>query len=184
MMTSTAHPLSAYPVLGIVGWSGSGKTTLLEALLPLLGQAGLKVNVIKHSHHDLTLEPAGKDSARFRTAGAQEVMVCSPYRWAITHELRGHAEPALVEQLERLAPADLTLVEGFKHDAHPKLEVWRPENGKPMLAPEDDTILAVACNINLSQQPGFTRIWLDLDQPQTVADWILNWLQHRTLQTK
>ncbi|WP_018151843.1 molybdopterin-guanine dinucleotide biosynthesis protein B [Leeia oryzae] len=183
-MSMPRNPLADYPVLGIVGWSGSGKTTLLEALLPLLGQAGLKVNVIKHSHHDLTLEPAGKDSARFRTAGAQEVMVCSPYRWAITHELRGQEEPTLAEQLARLAPADLILVEGFKHDAHPKLEVWRPENEKPMLASGDASILAVASNINLAAQPGLSQTWLDLDQPQIVADWILNWLQQRTSQIK
>jgi energy-coupling factor transporter ATP-binding protein EcfA2 len=86
------------PVFGIAGRSGSGKTTLIEAMLPLLGARGLKVSVIKHSHHDFEMEPPGKDSARFRQAGAQEVMVASPFRYAIVRELRGAPEPSLAEQ--------------------------------------------------------------------------------------
>ncbi|WP_373824800.1 molybdopterin-guanine dinucleotide biosynthesis protein B, partial [Achromobacter insuavis] len=105
------------PVFGIAGRSGSGKTTLIEAMLPLLGARGLKVSVIKHSHHDFEMEPPGKDSARFRQAGAQEVMVASPFRYAIVHELRGAPEPSLAEQVARLAPADVVLVEGFKQAA-------------------------------------------------------------------
>ena len=97
-------------VLGIAGWSGSGKTTLLEYLLPQLIAQGLRVNVIKHSHHDLVLEPAHKDSARLRAAGAAEVLLASPYRYALIHELRGAAEPTLAEQVARLSAADLTLI--------------------------------------------------------------------------
>src|SRR5690554_7816348 len=93
-------------IFGIAGRSGSGKTTLIEAMLPLLQAMGLRVNVIKHSHHDLQLEPPHKDSARFRQAGAQEVMVASPYRYAIVHELRGRPEPPLAEQIARLSPAE------------------------------------------------------------------------------
>ena len=98
--------------MGVIGWSGSGKTTLLEYLVGRLSGAGLRVNVVKHSHHDIVLEPPHKDSARMRTAGAAEVMIASPYRIAIMRELRGAAEPPLAELLARLSPADLTLVEG------------------------------------------------------------------------
>ena len=131
------------PVFGIAGRSGSGKTTLIEAMLPLLGARGLKVSVIKHSHHDFEMEPPGKDSARFRQAGAQEVMVASPFRYAIVHELRGAPEPSLQEQVARLAPADLVLVEGFKQAAIPRIEVYRPALGKPPLHAEDLSLIHI-----------------------------------------
>lgn len=138
-------------VFGIAGRSGSGKTTLIEAMLPQLRALGLRVNVIKHSHHDLTLEPPHKDSARFRLAGAQEVMVASPFRYAILHELRDQPEPSLQDQLTRLAPADLTLVEGFKHEAIPRLEVFRPALGHaPLHAQPDSGFVAVASDVQLN----------------------------------
>lgn len=137
-------------VFGLVGRSGSGKTTLIETLLPLLVAQGLRVNVIKHSHHNVVLEPSGKDSARFRAAGAAEVMLASPYRYAIFHELRDAPEPTLGEQLARLAPAELTLVEGFKHAALPRLEVFRPALGLPPLYAEDASLLAVASDARLA----------------------------------
>ncbi|WP_297576490.1 molybdopterin-guanine dinucleotide biosynthesis protein B [uncultured Deefgea sp.] len=138
-------------ILGITGYSGSGKTTLIEALLPELAQLGWRVNVIKHSHHDLELEPPRKDSARFRSAGAGEVMVVSPFRYAIVHELRGAAEPTLAEQIARLAPADLTLLEGFKSEEIPKIEIWREANGKPLLYPDHASIVAIATDSKLEQ---------------------------------
>ncbi|MBM3115932.1 molybdopterin-guanine dinucleotide biosynthesis protein B [Jeongeupia naejangsanensis] len=159
-------------VFGIVGFSGSGKTTLTEQLIACFAARGLRVNAIKHSHHDLELEPPGKDSARFRSAGAAEVLVASPYRFAIVHELRGAPEPTLAEQLARLSPADLTLVEGFKHDPIPKLEVWRAETGKPQLFPGDPSIVAVA-----SDHPVETALpFLDLDDADTIADFITHHL--------
>jgi len=100
-------------LLAIVGWSGSGKTTLLEQLIPLLKAHGLRVNVLKHSHHDVQLEDPHKDSARFRAAGAGDVMLVSPYRYALIHELREEPEPNLDVLLQRLSPADLTLLESF-----------------------------------------------------------------------
>lgn len=157
------------PVWGIVGFSGSGKTTLIEKLLAEFARLGLRVNVIKHSHHDLELEPPKKDSARFRTAGAAEVLVCSPYRFALVHELRGEPEPTLAEQLARLAPADLTLVEGFKHEPIPKIEVWRRETGKPLLQAEDAHIKAVACDTDLC----ITVPQLDLNDPAAVVSFML-----------
>jgi molybdopterin-guanine dinucleotide biosynthesis protein B len=150
-------------VLGVIGWSGSGKTTLLEYLVGELAAGGLRVNVIKHSHHDIVLEPPHKDSARLRKAGA---------RFAIQHELRGAPEPSLDEHLARLAPADLTLVEGYKWAAIPKLEVFRPELGRAPMYPEDEHVVAVAASV--AAPPGLARdlAWLDLDQPAAILRWL------------
>jgi molybdopterin-guanine dinucleotide biosynthesis protein B len=159
-------------VLGVVGWSGSGKTTLLEWLVARLAQRGLRVNVIKHSHHDVVLEPPHKDSARLRTAGAAEVMIASPYRFAIMRELRGAAEPSLAEHLARLAPADLTLVEGYKWEAIPKLEVYRPMLGQPPMYLDDPHVVAVASDA--PHPAGLARdvAWLDLNAPEQVLTWV------------
>lgn len=165
------------PIIGVVGWSGSGKTTLLEALLPLLTARGLRVNVVKHSHHDLVLEPPHKDSARLRAAGAAEVMLSSPYRYVIVRELRGADEPTLDELIARLAPADLTLVEGYKWLPIPKLEVHRPLLGKPALHLEDENIVAVASDMPKPEELARQLIWLDLNQPQQMVAWMLKYVQ-------
>lgn len=163
-------------VFGLAGRSGSGKTTLLEALLPLFIGRGLSVNVIKHSHHDITLEPPGKDSARLRAAGAQEVMVSSPYRFAIMHELREQQQPSLKEQLARLAPADLTLVEGFKHDAIARLEVFRPALGQaPLFEQADFSCVAVASDIPKPASAPATLDWLPLNDPAAIAAYIVRY---------
>jgi molybdopterin-guanine dinucleotide biosynthesis protein B len=164
-------------VLGVIGWSGSGKTTLLEYLVGQLAATGLRVNVIKHSHHDIELEPPRKDSSRMRTAGAAEVMIASPYRFAIQHELRGAPEPSLEEHLARLAPADLTLVEGYKWAAIPKLEVFRPELGRAPIYPEDAHVVAVAATIPPPAGLGRELAWLDLNQPATVLRWLAQRLE-------
>ncbi len=171
------YSAQAGAVLGVVGWSGSGKTTLLEFFVTQLAAQGRRVNVIKHSHHDLELEPPRKDSARFRLAGAAEVMVASPFRYAIMHELRGAPEPSLSEQLARLAPADVTLVEGFKNDAIAKLEIYRPALGKPALFPDDAHIVAVASDQAAppTLRPGVA--WLDLNAPAAVLAWLLGWME-------
>ncbi|WP_432722485.1 molybdopterin-guanine dinucleotide biosynthesis protein B [Jeongeupia wiesaeckerbachi] len=159
-------------VFGIVGFSGSGKTTLTEQLIACFAARGLRVNAIKHSHHDFELEAPGKDSARFRSAGAAEVLIASPYRFAIVRELRGDTEPTLAEQLARLSPADLTLVEGFKHDPIPKLEVWRAGTGKPQLFPDDANIVAVASDAPVES----TLPLLDLNDAGAIADFITHHL--------
>ena len=163
-------------MLGVVGWSGSGKTSLLEALIGRLAGRGLRVNVVKHSHHDVELEPPRKDSARLRMAGAAEVMLASPYRVAILRELRGAEEPRLMERLARLALADLTLVEGYKWERMPKLEVFRPSLGRPALYPEDPDILAVASD---APPPGGEGgpAWLDLNDPDQVLAWLQKWMR-------
>jgi molybdopterin-guanine dinucleotide biosynthesis protein B len=159
-------------VLGVIGWSGSGKTTLLELVVARLAASGLRVNVVKHSHHDVMLEPPHKDSARMRAAGAAEVMIASPYRVAIMRELRGAAEPSLAEHLARLAPADLTLVEGYKWEALPKLEVYRPDVGKPPMFPGDPHIVAVASTMARPQGLAPQVAWLDLLDADAVLRWV------------
>jgi molybdopterin-guanine dinucleotide biosynthesis protein B len=159
-------------ILGVVGWSGSGKTTLLEYLVAQLSGRGLRVNIIKHSHHDVMLEPPHKDSARLRKAGAAEVMLASPFRVAIMRELRGAAEPSLAEQVATMSAADLTLVEGYKWEAIPKLEVYRPALGQPALYPNDDQIVAVASDIPRPPDAADRVAWLDMNAPQAVLAWL------------
>lgn len=159
-------------ILGVVGWSGSGKTTLLEYLVTRLAERGLKINVVKHSHHDVMLEPPHKDSARLRLAGAAEVMLASPYRVAIMQELRGTPEASLCEQLARLSPADLTLVEGYKWEPIPKLEVHRPVLGQPALYPNDEHIVAVASDVPRPDGIRAEVAWLDMNAPDEVLAWM------------
>src|SRR4029078_9135789 len=124
-------------ILGLAGWSGSGKTTLINALIPELGARGLSASTIKHARHEFDIDRPGKDSWQHRQAGAHEVMVASSRRWALMHELQGAPEPTLDELMARMPPVDLLLVEGFKPDPHPKIEVHRPSIGKPLLYPDD-----------------------------------------------
>jgi molybdopterin-guanine dinucleotide biosynthesis adapter protein len=128
-------------VIGLAGWSGSGKTTLLARLIPLLTGEGLRVSTIKHAHHNFDVDKPGKDSWTHRQAGASEVLVVSDTRWALMHELRGEAEPSLTELLGKLSKCDLVVVEGFKREPIPKIEIWRAEVGKPLLHPDDPAIV-------------------------------------------
>ena len=130
-------------VIGLAGWSGAGKTTLLTRVIPELVAGGLKVSTIKHAHHAFDLDTPGKDSWRHREAGATEVLVASSKRFAILHELREEEEPKLGYLLTRLSPVDLMIVEGFKFEAHPKIEVYRQANEKPFLHVQDPHILGV-----------------------------------------
>lgn len=160
-------------VLGVVGWSGSGKTTLLESIMSLLVADGKKINVIKHSHHDVTLEPPHKDSARLRSAGAVEVMLVSPYRYALVHELRQESEPTLEELLEKLSPSDLVIVEGYKWAKLDKLEVYRPSLDKPPIYPSDPFISAVASDIEKPNDCPEHITWLNLNQIDQIYQWLL-----------
>ncbi len=159
-------------VLGIAGWSGAGKTTLIEAVLPLLRQAGLSVSTIKHAHHGAELDRPGKDSWRHREAGAREVLIATPDRWALMHEHDG-AEPDLPELLARMSPVDLVLVEGFRRYPFPKLEVHRPALGKPPLWPEWPDVAAVACDGPLQ---GCDRTVLALGNHGAIATWLVSFV--------
>lgn len=146
-------------VLGIAGFSGAGKTTLLEKLIPILRADGLRVSLVKHAHCGFDVDHPGKDSHRHRKAGAGEVLVASDVRWALMHENENTQAPQLQELLGHLSPCDLVLVEGWKRDPIPKIEVHRSENAKPWLFPDDRNILAVASDV----APPGDRPWLNLD---------------------
>lgn len=159
-------------VFGIAGWSGSGKTTLLEKLIPELTGRGLKVSVIKHAHHGFDIDKPGKDSYRHREAGASEVLLSCNERWALMHERRQEAEPTLTELLGHLSPCDLVLIEGFKQEPVPKLEVFRPAHGKTALFRERDDIVAVACD-----EPLETDLpCLPLNDIPVIADFVMTTL--------
>lgn len=160
------------PILAFVAASGTGKTTLLEQIIPLLRSRGLRIAVIKHTHHDFDLDQPGKDSYRLRAAGAQQVMLASRHRWALLTEHQQLAEPQLAELLAALEQKDLDmiLVEGFKHENIDKIEVHRPTLGKPPLYSQDERIIAIACDA--PPTPVTTLPLLDLNNPPTIADFI------------
>lgn len=156
-------------VFGFAGYSGSGKTTLIEQLIPLFTRRGLKVSLIKHAHHTFDVDTPGKDSYRHRQAGCTEILVTSSRRWVLMHELRGAPEPGLSEHIMHISPCDLLLVEGFKRESIPKLEVYRASVGEPLLHPHDENIVAIASDQQLETRlPQF-----DLNDPAKIADFML-----------
>jgi molybdopterin-guanine dinucleotide biosynthesis protein B len=157
-------------IIGLAGWSGAGKTTLLAKVIPQLVGRGLKVSTIKHAHHKFDVDQPGKDSYVHRAAGATEVLVASGQRFALMHELRGTAEPALPQLIARLAPVDLVIIEGYKREPHPKIEVYRSSLGKPPLQPDDPHIAAVISDTPL---PGAAVPVLSFDDLEAIADALL-----------
>ena len=167
-------------ILGLAGWSGSGKTTLIAELIPALNNRGLSVSTIKHAHHTFDIDHPGKDSHKHRESGAQEVLVSSARRWALIHENRNVAEPDLTELIGKLSPVDLVLVEGFKHDPHPKIEVYRSANGKTLLAPDDPHVIAIA--LDTPQQDADIPASipkLPLDDVNAITDFIIDWYEDK-----
>ena len=157
-------------IIGLAGWSGSGKTTLITRLIPRLIARGIKVSTLKHAHHGFDLDQPGKDSFFHRAAGATEVIISSAKRWAILHELREEPEWDLRALVAKMTPVDLVLVEGFKRDAFPKLEIHRAANGKPLIHPEDPHIVAIATDVAL---PDAKVPLVDLDDIEAIADLLL-----------
>ncbi|MDQ6437883.1 molybdopterin-guanine dinucleotide biosynthesis protein B [Mesorhizobium sp. LHD-90] len=157
-------------IFGITGWKNSGKTTLAERLVAELTKRGWKIATVKHAHHAFDIDHEGTDSFRHRAAGATEVAIVSGVRWALMHELRDEAEPALEAVIARLSPCDLVLVEGYKRESHLKIEVRRrnAKNTTP-LAPVDPNIVAIAADhaVEGTDLPAFS-----LDDIGAIADFI------------
>lgn len=156
-------------VFGVTGWKNSGKTTLIVALVEEFTRRGLIVSTIKHAHHQFDIDVAGKDSHRHRSAGASEVLVASDARWALMHELRSAPAPSLEDLLRRLSPCDLVLVEGFKKDRHPKLEVTQRRGPDPLIADTDPSVLAIVTN---HPELVGNRRTFGLDDVSPIADFI------------
>lgn len=166
-------------MFGLTGWSGSGKTTLIVRLIPALIRRGLTVSTMKHAHKGFDIDHPGKDSHNHRVAGATEVLVSSPRRWALMHEIRDdEPELTLNELLPKLSPVDLLLIEGFKREPHEKIEVWRPAVGKPMIAPSDPSIVAIASDGPVPESPVPV---FDLNDEEAMAAFIVErcGLNHR-----
>lgn len=157
-------------VFGITGWKNSGKTTLTEKLVSELVRRGRSVSTVKHAHHDFDIDKEGADSFRHRQAGASEVAIVSGRRWALMHELRGEDEPRLADILERLAPVDIVIVEGYKREGHLKIEARRLDaKDRAPLAPSDPSIVAVAAD---HAQENETLPVFGLDDITSIADFI------------
>lgn len=157
-------------VIGLAGWSGAGKTTLLAKLIPVLVGRGLRVATVKHAHHAFDVDQPGKDSYVHRAVGASEVIVSSTRRWVQIREV-GHApEATLPDLLRRLSPCDLVMVEGFKREAHAKIEVHREANGMPPLYGKDSRIVAVASD---RAHPTAGVPVVDLDAVEAIGDLVM-----------
>jgi len=154
---------------GVVGWKNAGKTGLMERLVQEISARGLTVSTVKHAHHSFDVDHPGKDSYRHRQAGAREVLLSSRNRFALMHELHSEEELPLGALLEKLAPVDLVLIEGYKRDSHSKVEAHRSVAGNRLIAPDDPTIRAVASDVPLD----LDRPVFDLDDTRTIADFIL-----------
>ena len=155
-------------IYGVTGWKNAGKTGLMERLVAEFCARGLTVSTLKHAHHSTDVDQPGTDSHRHREAGASEVLLASPNRVAIMQELRGAPEPSFTDLLARMRPVDLVLVEGFKREAHPKIEAYRTSAGNPLIASGDSSIRAVASDILLD----LGRPVFDLDDTKAIADFI------------
>lgn len=163
------HQLNPQRVWGVTGWKNTGKTGLTERLVTQLTAQGLTISTIKHAHHDADVDRPGTDSFRHRAAGARQVILSTPRRWALMHEALDTPEPTLAEHLARLSPVDLVLVEGWKSGPHPKIETYRPETGQTLMAPGNPTIRAVASTV---AHPGLKVPRFDLDDTARIAAFI------------
>ncbi len=140
-------------VIGVAGFKNAGKTTLVEKLVIELTRRGWRVSTVKHAHHSFDIDHEGRDSFRHRKAGATEVAIVSKNRWALIHELREETEPSLHDILAKLAPCDLVIVEGYKRDAHDKIEVRNLALDHPKLAGSDPTVVAIAATGDVPDAP-------------------------------
>ena len=165
---------SIVPVLGFAAFSGTGKTTLLKSLLPLLKREGLRIGVVKHSHHRFEIDKPGKDSYELRKAGAAEMLIASGSGWALMADTEERGDPSLNAMLARMdqSALDLVLVEGFRHEHFPKIELHRAALGKPLLFPDDPWIIALATD-GILPQPSKLPL-LDINDVRAVTRFIVS----------
>jgi molybdopterin-guanine dinucleotide biosynthesis protein B len=170
--------MSTPTIVGVVGWKNSGKTTLTARLVTELTGRGFRVSTIKHAHVRFDVDHPGRDSYRHREAGAVEVAISSPRRWAVMHELVDEPEPSLEEMVARMSPCDVIVVEGYKRDAHPKVEVRRHgARQRDPLTALDPHIFAVASDtpeLEEDSLPVFA-----LDAVPALTDFIIERLKPR-----
>jgi len=168
------------PILGLSAYSGSGKTTLLRQLIPWLRQQGLSVGVIKLSHHRIDVDKPGKDSYELRKAGASEMLLTSRHGWALMVDTEDAGDPDLQAMLDKLDQSrlNLVLVEGFRHQAFPKIELHRPVLGKPLIFPDDPSVIAVASDAEIAVATELPR--LDLNDIPSIGRFILGWMETST----
>lgn len=171
-------PKTSPPILGFAGFSGSGKTTLLEKLIPFLKKAGLSIGLIKHSHHDIDMDSPQKDSYRLRHAGSDQLLLATKKRHFLFFEYpeQNKREPTLEQCIEQLdqTKLDLILVEGFRDEKIPKIEIYRSELEKPLLCITDTQIIAIASDAPINHQACDLLTQFDLNSPKDISDWILN----------
>ncbi len=168
------NPLNL-PVLGFAAYSGTGKTTLLTKLIPLLKSKGLRIGLIKHAHHQFEIDHPGKDSYVLRQAGAEQVLIASKHRWALITETKDLEEPHLETLLAQIntKTLDLVLVEGFKHEAFPKIELYRSSLGNPLIFPKDESVIAIATDEVISTH--LPR--LDINNIESIKQFVYNYIQ-------
>lgn len=164
------------PLLAFAACSGTGKTTLLKRVIPLLNERGIRPGLIKHTHHDMDVDKPGKDSYELRKAGAAQTIVASQKRWALMNETPDENELDLYYLASRMdeSSLDLILVEGFKYESVPKILLYR--EGTSLNAGDlviDSHVIAIASDVNLN----ISLPILDINHPEQVADFIINWLK-------
>jgi len=165
---------SNLPVLGFVGFSGTGKTTLLKKLLPKLQENGIRVGMIKHAHHNFDIDKPGKDSYELRQAGASQMLIASAKRWALMVENDiNQNEPSLSDLVTQFnsEKIDVILVEGFKHEHFPKIELHRSDLGQAYLFPNDGSVIAIASDIKPDIKPH--PEWMNINNPDEILKFIL-----------
>jgi len=174
VLTNMAEITSKIPIIGFAAYSGTGKTTLLTSVIPILKQRGYRIGIIKHAHHQFDIDHPGKDSYELRKAGTDQMLIASNKRWALMVETStNERDPSLQKMIEQLdsASLDIILVEGFKSEPFPKIELHRQETNTNLMYQSDKNIIAIATD--QSQKISDDIPQLDINNPHQVAEFII-----------